>query len=83
MKCDDCKLAEWRRTATGRLHPDKSGRCTWEYSVRLPPAFCWPGMKDARPSGGYIERGRDIPRCIYKQGGVNPSKWLREAGDVA
>ena len=55
--CDGCKYAIWRRTATGRLHPDKSGRCSYEIKpVVLPAAFYWIGGVP-RPAGGRIERG--------------------------
>lgn len=25
--CDGCRHADWKRTANGRLHPDKQGKC--------------------------------------------------------
>ncbi len=80
MKCDDCGLAGWKRTSNGRLHPDKSGRCRWTYQVKLPSAFYWIGV--AVPSGGYIERGKEIERCVHKQGASNPLKWQRAAGEM-
>lgn len=77
MRCDDCALAVWKRTSNGRLHPDKSGRCGWEYRDKpLASAFYW--LSAQKPSGGWIERGRDIERCAYKQGGANPKKWRTE-----
>ena len=73
MKCDDCTLAVWKRASNGRLHPDKSGRCGWVYPVKaLPPVFWWIGAQVHTPSGGQIERGKDIKRCAYKQGRVAP-----------
>ena len=33
--CMNCKYAEWERTKSGRLHPDKSGKCSCV--VTLPP----------------------------------------------
>ncbi len=65
MKCDDCKLARWRRTAVGRLHPDKTGRCGFEYQEQpLPQAFYW-ASRQGRPSGGFIKRGREFDSCPY------------------
>lgn len=36
--CLDCKFAEWRRTSNGRLHPDKTGVCTYKARVPIMPA---------------------------------------------
>lgn len=60
--CDDCKWAEWKRTANGRLHPDKTGRCVFEIKIPvLPLAFRW-GFGQMWPiiGGGYIERKREL-----------------------
>jgi len=69
MKCDKCKWAEWARTKNGRLHPDKSGKCSYEIVIpELPSAKCWPGFHDRppEPSWGFIERGRELNKdCIY------------------
>ena len=72
MKCDKCKWANWNRTKTGRLHPDKSGRCTYKIAVpELPAAFDWGYLSYGRktpiePSGGYIERGEELKNnCVY------------------
>lgn len=55
--CDDCKWAEWKRTANGRLHPDKTGRCIFEIKIPvLPLAFQWEPII----GGGYIERKREL-----------------------
>lgn len=57
MKCDDCKFAEWKKTANGRLHPDKTGRCAFKWDMPpVPRAFYWLGGKP-RPCGGMIDRG--------------------------
>lgn len=69
MKCDDCKFAEWRKTSAGRLHPDKSGRCgrlkAFPLDLRLPAAFYF--LSEPVPSGGYIERGRELEKkCAFK-----------------
>lgn len=60
--CDGCIHAEWKRTKTGRLHPDKSGRClalkVWPLDLTIPVAFYWFGLsKPPSPSGGWIKRG--------------------------
>lgn len=63
MRCDDCAYARWKRTAAGRLHPDKSGKCGFVIpTITLPAAFWWPGWgeREPRPAGGYIERGKDL-----------------------
>lgn len=61
MPCDDCKFAKWNRTTSGRLHPNKMGRCEWVFLPPLVPkayrfAYGKPG-EYPNPSGGYIERG--------------------------
>ena len=75
MKCDDCAFAKWQRTANGRLHPSKQGRCTrldmFPLDMRLPSAFYWLGwqMQAPMPSGGFIERGKELrEKCIFKDG---------------
>lgn len=70
--CDNCAYAEWKRTANGRLHPDKSGRCTFlkkhPRDDRLPAAFYWIGSAP-NPAGGAIERGDKVrTMCVFKQG---------------
>lgn len=62
--CDDCKWANWKRTVTGRLHPDKTGRCTFVVRIPvLPLAFRWGHGTGSTPNlgGGYIERKHDFP----------------------
>lgn len=70
--CDGCKYAGWRRTAKGRLHPDKSGRCTFlekhPLDLKIPAAFHWLIGTKPNPCGGYIERGREIGKCAFKSG---------------
>ena len=66
--CDDCKYAEWERTAVGRLHPSKNGKCGWSVSIpRLPEAFAWVGGDPIRMlCGGQIKRGREHKdHCAY------------------
>lgn len=68
MKCDDCKYAEWKLTASGRKHPSKSGKCTrlqvHPLDLRLPAAFYW--LSATTPNGGHITRGEELPtKCIF------------------
>ena len=73
MTCDDCKFAEWKRTAAGRLHPDGSGQCkrleAHPLDMRLPSAFHWGFASDTppKPNGGYIERKHHHKKpCAFK-----------------
>ena len=67
--CDHCKWANWKRTASGRLHPDKSGSCAKEWQPPpLPAAFYFHTISTEipRPSGGYIKRGEELNKhCPY------------------
>jgi hypothetical protein len=65
--CDDCKWAEWKRTASGRLHHDKTGRCKKEVKIPdLPQAFWCDALYSLQIKGGYIERGvENKDHCIY------------------
>lgn len=60
MNCLTCKLAEWDKTANGRLHPNKNGRCKWEFPlIVLPVAFYYIGGSKGSvpsPNGGRISR---------------------------
>ena len=62
--CLTCRFAEWKRTASGKLHPDGSGRCRWEMpKIALPKAFYYVGSRDRgapQTSGGRIERRADF-----------------------
>ena len=67
-RCDDCKHAEWKRTAAGRLHPGKSGQCAKAKAWVAPPipACSYWMSGPPKPSGVYIERGRDLDEhCVY------------------
>lgn len=65
MKCDGCEHASWKRTVSGKLHPDKSGRCTALFSIEVPAAFYW--LSKPAPGGGYLERGRDLGKeCTFR-----------------
>jgi len=78
MRCDDCLFADWKRNSRGHLHPDKSGMCKrlkkHPLDMRLPQAFFWKmALGEAPvPSGGWIKRGRDFEKCIFKHGGSPP-----------
>jgi hypothetical protein len=66
--CDHCKHAEWKRTQAGRLHPSKTGQCakakTW-VAPQIPACSYWLGGAP-KPSGYFIERGRDLDtHCAY------------------
>jgi hypothetical protein len=75
MTCDGCKYAMWTRTKNGRLHPDKSGKCSYlkehPLDLRIPCAFSWNigfGKSDPAPSGGYIYRGKELRApCEFKE----------------
>jgi hypothetical protein len=72
MTCDDCVFANWARTANGRLHPSKQGRCTrldrFPVDLRLPAAFRWSGFGPPNPNGGYIWRGELHKNyCAFKE----------------
>lgn len=60
--CNDCAHAVWKRTANGRLHPDRSGRCGFVWSPPpMPMAFSFSYLKAGQlpiPNGGFIERGK-------------------------
>lgn len=51
QSCVDCRYAEWKRTAAGRLHPSGEGRCvyTWE-SIVLPVCYHWERRNLPRPT---------------------------------
>jgi hypothetical protein len=58
--CIGCRFADWKRTAAGRLHPDKTGRCTFQPIIILPLAAGSYSRReiDLRINGyRFIERG--------------------------
>lgn len=66
--CNDCIFADWKRTASGRLHPSGDGRCKKVIKIpELPQSFYWLGMRDSpRPDGGYINRREELKdHCVY------------------
>ena len=72
-RCNDCKHAEWERTAKGRLHPSGDGKCRYPYKVPpLPACMQWPSMsgKAPSPSFGYINRREELKEhCVYYERG--------------
>ena len=43
--CKTCALAEWERTAAGRLHPSQFGRCRWVAPEFPLPISIWHGNR--------------------------------------
>lgn len=68
-RCDDCKFAEWERTAAGRLSPSKKGRCKFPYVVpKLPNSRYFLGKSAPEALGGHIKRGEQYnAHCPYYQ----------------
>jgi hypothetical protein len=57
--CTECKFAEWRRTANGRLHPSGEGRCRWKHEPKpIAAAYYWMTYNKEHPTpyGGNIYR---------------------------
>jgi len=61
MRCENCKFAEWEKTATGRLSRKGGGVCTWLKYVRTPPQF--DGVTSVSLKGGYIWRNNQTYDC--------------------
>ena len=59
--CLTCKLANWKKTANGRLHPNGQGRCSWKPPhIPTPTVWNW-GIsygerRQPMPQWGMIER---------------------------
>lgn len=66
MNCTECLYAEWQRTEAGRLHPSGDGQCKYPYKVPpLPSAMYWITL-EAKPSGGWINRRKELGKdCPY------------------
>lgn len=59
LHCDGCKYAKWEKTASGRLHPNKKGRCMYPVKTPiLPITMYW--MHEPSPYGGWIVRGETL-----------------------
>lgn len=66
--CTHCKHAEWKKTATGRLHPSGDGKCLYVYKVPKLPACKFWLSGDPRPCGGHISRKEELKEdCVYFQ----------------
>lgn len=65
--CLSCRLADWKRTASGRLHPSGDGRCRWKMpEITLPKAFYYSSSGVPRPYGGHISR-KDEKDCAVAE----------------
>jgi hypothetical protein len=61
--CDTCRFAEWQKTANGRLHPGKQGKCTWQapvYPIPKAVSYGWQGggKPPVEHHGRYISRDK-------------------------
>ena len=66
-QCVDCKFAEWKKTANGRLHPSGDGRCLWQYpDIKLPISMYFGGSGPS-PWGGLICRKDERKPCPQYQ----------------
>jgi hypothetical protein len=65
--CLTCKLAEWDKTASGRLHANGIGKCAWKPAhIPTPSVWRWNLINAAKqpiPIGGWLERKRPITSC--------------------
>lgn len=69
--CTDCASAEWRKTASGRLHPSGDGRCLYEPKMpAIPASKSWFMARKPELTYGFINRRRlldkDCP-CYQKK----------------
>lgn len=63
-QCMACVHAQWERTAAGKLHPSKSGRCAHPLATvdgvkAILPACIWHG---GSMHGGYMSRDQEDKR---------------------
>lgn len=63
--CLGCKFAEWKRTAAGRLHPSKDGKCVWTSPQILPASL---GDYDRERIARELNRPRYIERDKWPMG---------------
>jgi len=64
--CDDCRYADWHRTADGKLHPLRGGKCTYQVTLKDLPVVCRWFYEPPTCIGGYIERGSGHGlECVY------------------
>ena len=64
--CIGCKLAQWKKTEKGRLHPDGSGQCMYVVELpKLPASMAWSWSfygEPPKPRGGGINRHIPHPK---------------------
>jgi len=67
--CTDCKHADWKKTAAGKLHPSGDGKCKMAFVYTLPPlpaSMYWHTTNEPKPCGGFINRRSDLKdHCTY------------------
>lgn len=65
--CKDCKHADWKVTAAGRLHPSGDGNCKYPWKMpQIPAAMFWMYHKPPEPMGGWINRKTGLKdHCVY------------------
>ena len=64
-QCMTCQFANWRKTASGKMHPTGEGKCTYALSEMIIPAsYYWIGFREKgpMPSGGRIDRRAPFSR---------------------
>jgi len=63
--CLNCKYADWRKTASGKMHPSGDGHCTFQWkSPPLPASMYW--LVQPSPYGGQINRREELKdHCTY------------------
>lgn len=64
-RCDTCRFADWNKTANGRLHPGKQGKCTWTapvYPIPKAVSYSWAGggKPPVEQHGRYISRDQHM-----------------------
>jgi hypothetical protein len=75
--CTNCIYADWRRTASGRLHPSGDGKCGKVITIpQIPPCYYW--FDKPRLAGGYINRRKELSEhCPFYQRIARFSELLR------
>lgn len=65
--CTNCKHAEWKKTAAGKLHPSGNGLCKYPWEMpQLPGSMYWIGLRAPEPYGGQISRKTELKdHCVY------------------
>lgn len=63
--CIGCRFADWKKTAAGRLHPDKTGRCRYEVVLSFPASV---GDFDRHRIASMLSTSRFIERDSHPIG---------------